>query len=873
MIFLLAAPSLLSSPFELNTIDGKVSSLRNAQDRYRTDYMAQGAMLGDLRLSCREGGGTWHEAIQSKYRADGQGTGATWKAGSDLEVHSWFTPVRDQLQWRFQIANTGKHPIEIGGLSTPLPMRTKFDKDSKSGVLKHSFISGAGSFIFWMRPDSAGPYLTMTCLRGTSLEYWNRTGDGYQTYVHSAAEAPVIAAHKGSWRLPHTSLTLGPGQSVTYGYVFEWAKNYQAIRDTLARNGKLDVQIAPSMTVPKDLFVDVALRSKERIEGIDAEHPDKTQIRFAGNRGGYRIFQVRFDRLGENLLTVRQPNGAMTYLEFFSCLPVETLIKKRAAFLAQSQVKDSTKWFDGLFAEWNMLSGVYATPDNYDRIKGWRIYEVTCDDPGLGKPAYLASKNAEFPSQEEVTALDRYIEHFVWGGLQKTTEERYPYGIYGIPDWKTLRASTAEDKTKGVDHLWRCYDYPHIILMYYSMYRIAALHPEIRTELSGHDYLQRAYGTAKAMYTVPMALVQWSPYETGYYNEVVMPALFADLRREGMTKEGDELEGFWARKVHTFVGDKVDLFQSEYAFDSTGFESTEALADYALQHESQVGLSDSQAKTFLNEQMAANLFCRGSIEPAYYYLGSDYRGGGGDAYVLSYMAPMGGSSVLHYALNFTKDPSYLRLGYQSILSSWALTNAGDADSNYGYWFPGKSNDGGAGGGFEPASFGETWLGQPHGRGSWYYSCETDLGYCGYLRAARTVVADDPIFGRFCFGGTMEGTHVAPRDGVRRRFSIRIKGLTVDAELTGTHLIEARYDEKGRTVKLRVEPSSKAILDLGQVAQVWVEGKAVTSSANRYDLGSASGSRWVTVSLSTRNTYGDKFSGIGRRASVPDERGG
>jgi hypothetical protein len=36
-----------------------------------------------------------------------------------------------------------------------------------------------------------------------------------------------------------------------------------------------------------------------------------------------------------------------------------------------------------------------------------------------------------------------------------------------------------------------------------------------------------------------------------------------------------------------------------------------------------------------------------------------------------------------------------------------------------------------------------------------------------------VVADDPIFGRFCMGGTMEeaeGTMtVTPRDGVRRRF--------------------------------------------------------------------------------------------------------
>jgi hypothetical protein len=173
-------------------------------------------------------------------------------------------------------------------------------------------------------------------------------------------------------------------------------------------------------------------------------------------------------------------------------------------------------------------------------------------------------------------------------------------------------------------------------------------------------------------------------------------------------------------------------------------------------------------------QIAANIFCRGYLEPAYYYLGSDYRGGAGNAYTLSYMSQMGGWSVLDYGLYFASDPSpYLRLGYASYLSAWALMNTGTPESNYGYWFPGEGNDGGAGGGFEPAPFGQTWLGQPHHRGSWYYACEIDLGYCGALRTAATVLADDPIFGRFCFGGdwrkTPDGLEIVPKDGLRRRF--------------------------------------------------------------------------------------------------------
>jgi hypothetical protein len=114
-------------------------------------------------------------------------------------------------------------------------------------------------------------------------------------------------------------------------------------------------------------------------------------------------------------------------------------------------------------------------------------------------------------------------------------------------------------------------------------------------------------------------------------------------------------------------------------------------------------------------------------------------------------------------------------------------NTGTSDSNYGYWYPGLANDGAAGGGFEPAPFGMTWLDQPHHRGAWYYACETDLGYCAALRAAATVLADDPIFGRYCFGGderaTAAGIEVVPKDGLRQRFHAMLTGGKLQLCLT------------------------------------------------------------------------------------------
>jgi hypothetical protein len=280
-----------------------------------------------------------------------------------------------------------------------------------------------------------------------------------------------------------------------------------------------------------------------------------------------------------------------------------------------------------------------------------------------------------------------------------------------------------------------------------------------------------------------MEIVKWSAYETGTYNELVIPDLIRELEQNGLTTEAGKLRTHWETKAAFFINQHPDLFQSEYPFDSTGFESTHALAKYAVEREQDATatefrktVSSADANQFLEEQMRLNIAARG-MEPAYFWLGSDYRASGNTAYTLSYMSQMGGWAVEDYGLNFAPDPiPYLRLGYASYLSSWALLNSGTAESNYGYWFPGKENDGGAGGGFEPRPWGRAWLGNKEmGHGSWWYSGEIDLGFSAALRTAATVVSDDPIFGLYAYGGelTRHGAsiEVIPRDGLRDRFDV------------------------------------------------------------------------------------------------------
>jgi len=831
---LIPAAARAGSQFEVKFRDGAIVSLQRDHDPdpVRTDYV--GRRLGDLVIKYRLPGGDWQPVQTANLAAAGAGTFSTNAAGTlskavyPITNHSATVlllevdfSVHDQdIVWTLNLQNKTGTPLEVGDLAIPMTLGARGGgRRGAAGpvVLKHSFISGSDSYMFWMRSDLIGPYLMLTTDDHTRLEYWEAggrgggaggggLGGGYEVFIHSAVAGASAREAGTKWRQPNTSLTLSPagrpGDSTTYGFKLQWAGDYDAVRKNLVDDGKVDVHVVPGMTVPADLFAEFALNTKHKITGVEAEFPQATTIQSLGTTGPNRLYRVKFAKLGENRLAIHYGGGQVMYLEFFSTEPLETLIDKRAAFIARSQHRDPAKWYNGLISDRNMLTLSLLGPDNYDLLRGFRIYEVSCDDPGLCKPAFLAAKNADFPVQSEVEAMDYYLQHFVWGGLQRTTNESYSYGIYGIPDWKQNRDST-NTGPRGRLHIWREYDYPHVLVMYEAMYRVAQYHPEIKTALTACEYLERAYGTADAMVVVPHELDRgWDFNGTGFYNELVILDIIRELEDNGMQAQADKLRGYWEQKVRYFVNERANLFQSEYAFDTTGFESTEALAKYAVLHSDPrsaqplAGVTPEKARAFLDKQMAANLFCRGWLTPAYYLLGSDIRGGGGNSYTLTYMSQMGGWGVLDYGLNFAANPAdYLRLGYASCLSSWALMNTGTPQSNYGYWFPGQDKDGGAGGGFEPAPFGTTWLGQAHHRGSWMYASEIDLGYCGALRAAATILADDPIFGRFCYGGdwrkTGKGLEVIPKDGVRRRFNAMLDNGQLSLILDNDHFSASR----------------------------------------------------------------------------------
>jgi hypothetical protein len=847
-----------------------ISSLQRTDDAESTEYIS-GGILGNVRINYQPTGGpTWYPVNTSTASGVGSATysSSTNGSGTQYTAHYLLTSgltaplvfdsvlfVNDKsIEWSLNFTNTTSQSVTIGDLALPLPMNTSFSTPSSS-AMKHSFISGYGSYVFWMRPDSVGPCLLMTPDDNTKLEFWDNRA-GYETYIHSyvagtnaAAQYPAVTTQGDRWRQPNTSLTLAPGGSQSYGVKFQWATNYDAIRQTLVNEGKVDVHVVPGMTVPTNLFAQIALQTTQTVSSVAAEFPGQTQLQFLGttnvSTNTYQLYQVQFARLGENKLTITYGNNRTMYLEFFVTEPLETLVKKRAAYLVQNQII-TNQWYTGLFCDVNMNDGQLITPDNHDTLSNsFQVYEIASDDAGESRPAYLAEKEAVFPMQSEVTALDFYISSFVWGGLQRTTNETSSYAIYGVPDWHNLRTANSLSIGRG-------YDYPHIIAMYYGMYRVAKYHPEVTTALAATNYLQRAWGTAMAMWSYGGGQAT----QIGLMNEVVIPGVLSALDAEGMSTQAASLRTKWETKVGYYISGNANLFGSEYSFDATGFESQQAYAKYALQHAgSSVAMGStnipyflSKANAFMQTQITANIFDRGWLEAAYYYYGSDYRSAMGDNFVVTYMAQMGGWGLLDYALNYATNPTdYLRLGYGSYLNGWSTMNTGTPDSNYGFWYPGAQYDGGCGGGYEPSPYNLTWLNnQPMHRGAWYYSAEENLGFCGAIRSAATILADDPIFGRFCYGGMWTNgvdIQITPLDGVRQRFHAMIGAGTLHLILDSDHFTT------GQSIDLTANLSQiNFTVETGNTAGHSTPLHFSTSVAGTYVLSDASGTL-ATVSLS------------------------
>jgi hypothetical protein len=772
-----------------------ITHLSSSDDAYETSVISR---IIDAGVKFRIDNNGW-KSIDSSRQTDVQRNKiifTNYKEGEPLSMEQTFTLNNEVLDWDIVLENKVSQTVNIGDILISIPVRSSSGREPvdlfERGFLRHFFVSGDGSFLFFTKRSGNPPYLIITVKPGTSLEYFQR----HDYFIHSGFSGN---RPEGNWRQEHTYSQLAPAgkenDRLSYGFRMQWADSYDELREILYTNNLIDFRVVPGMTLPEDLEARFSLHTRAVIDSIIAEFPDQTAITYLGEpEPDHHLYKVKFDRLGENMLTVHFDGNRETYMEFFSTEPVETLLEKRTSFITENQQhRNPDLWYDGLFSVWDMTNSVLRGPDDTDGNDGWYSYRVASDDPVLGIAAFLASVNAIFPDDKQIQALEYHLENHVWGGLQRTDQEDYPYGIMGVPNYKVARDTTLrleiEDRRRiHITKIWRTYDYPHVFMLYYHMFQIAERYPDKVKYLDADGYLERMWQTARAFFLWPYEVYPtYEIYKWGNYNEMLIPAIIGVLEENGRQEEADWLRAEWEKKAKYFIYDDPWPYRSEFPTDRTHTESTYALAKYGATNDMQPDenlwydknlekwyshpdVSRKAALEFMERQHLSNLAIRGWLEPAYYTLGSALR----DAERLCYMARMGGWSVLDYGIQFADDPhNWLQLGYASYLSSFALMNTGRPETNYGFWYPGKENDGALGQAFTPFKQSNTWVGYVEERGPWRYDGEQNLGMCAVTRMASTILTPDPLFGWIAYGGKLsensDGYLVLPRDGVRIRF--------------------------------------------------------------------------------------------------------
>jgi hypothetical protein len=167
-----------------------INDLANPNDPFAAEMIPRGQRVG-LSLKFKTDEGDWRE-VPSFIVSSADEARVIYTSGatnSPLKVVQTFKtdgniPV---------VGPRGEEPKEI----------------FEHGFLKHQFISGNGSFLYFVRASGVPPFLMVTVKPGTKLEYF-ASGfgrGGAQVFVHSGLSGGN--EKRGTWRQPNTFLKLG----------------------------------------------------------------------------------------------------------------------------------------------------------------------------------------------------------------------------------------------------------------------------------------------------------------------------------------------------------------------------------------------------------------------------------------------------------------------------------------------------------------------------------------------------------------------------------------------------------------------------------------------------------------------------------------
>ncbi len=812
--------------------------------------------VGDVHMRLRLGGGAWQDYASARHRqpirplpvagavlarAD---ITATMGAGFPLTVERAWVRQDGAPAMRLTIANPGRRAVEIGGLGLPMVFDNIItDRSLEQAHAQASFvdpyIGQDAGYLQVTRLNGKGPALLVLPEAHTPLEAYRiirqqghapagdiftdrspraQTSEGFYDWM----VATRGMAQAGTPWNPATGFTLAPGERRTIGVRFLAAPTIRAIEPTLAAARRPLAIGIPGYVVPTDIPADLFVKASQPIRAVTVLPAGSMTMTPVAGPPGWSRYRVAARGWGRARVAITYADGSVQSVHYYLTKPLAQVSADLGRFATTRQ------WFDDRRDPFGRAPAILTFDRQANRIvtQDQRVWIAGMSDEGGAGPWVAAAvKQLDHPEAGEIAKLERLIDETIVGKLQVANglhaggvkkslfwydPQRFPGYYDQTIDWRTW----ASWKRDQADDLGRSYNYPHVAIGHWVLYRLARNHVGLVTRHDWRWYLGWAYRTTVAMMRDAPHYAEFGQMEGEVFLEILL-----DLKREGMTAEADEAERLMRARADHWRTLSYP-FGSEMAWDSTGQPEVYAWMQY-------FGFPKEAAIT--REVILG-------YDPTLPHWG--YNGNARRYWDFLY----GGKikrierQLHHYgsALNavplfdaYRRDPAdlhLLRVAYGGMMGG--ITNV--------------DRDGFASAGFHSEADVMDW--DP-------LTGDYGMGYFGHAYAAATYLVRDPVFGWLGYGGivaeTPDGIGIEPHDGARTRLFIAPAGQWIT--LAAGTIARAEWHAADRRIVMTLDPATATT----PVARLSVEAP-VTGKPFMPDRGTAERGAW-TIPLGESET--------------------
>jgi hypothetical protein len=580
--------------------------------------------LGDLDLRLRLGtSGEWKGYSTSLVRTPvlPLSAAAPLLASADLAptlpadiplqaTRAWL--VKDgELVLSFTLRNKSSQAVEIGALGIPMVFNNVLNGRSldqahalcsfydpyigeNAGYLQVTRLNGHGPALLVV-PDGNTPFeaynpiLGVRVREGKATLFHDLTPRGvtfegfYDWMVHSRSFAEDEWKNAQPWN-PATSRVLAPGESVTYGLRFLRSDSIRDIEKTLSANARPVAVGVPGYVLPTDQDGRLFLNYRKNVKSMTTEPQDALAIAPEGSTpGGWKKYAIRGKRWGRARLTITYDDGLVQMIHYFVTKPQEQVLRDLGHFLTTSQ------WFDDPRDPFGRSPSVMTYDREADQIvkQDSRVWIAGLGDEG-GAGSWLTAALKEWgePDKQELEKYEQFVDEVLWGRLQYrdgpskngVRKSLFYYQPDELPpnyyrsdlNWKSWTSWNKQDSARTD----RSFDYPHVAVAYWVLYRLARNHSGLVTRHPWDWYLAHAYDTSVAMVQFAAGYAEFGQMEGD-----IFVLILEDLKREGLKSQAEDLEAKMRARADHWKAQAFP-FGSEMPWDSTGQEEVFAWMKY-----------------------------------------------------------------------------------------------------------------------------------------------------------------------------------------------------------------------------------------------------------------------------------------------------